>query len=361
MVTKRICLLVVVAVALWCGGLGGRAAVGQTADFLCSGGPRDGLNCASDDECFTSCPSSFGACVLVNGVCNGGEFDGFPCDCPGGACIGTGAEGTCQGGAFSGDPCRTAIGAGNCNTGNACVGTQKICLSGELQSFGCLGNDDCDGATCGSSGKFCDGGDFDFFSCVANVDCGGGICTSPEFCTAPTPTPTMTRTRTQTRTPTGGTPPPTVLTATPTATRSGVPPEFTPTRTVPPPTPRATATATPTIPNSGVVAQSASRGTSLLNLADASQLPVSGHVVQIGDTPACVAYNRLAANTIPVNTLALESPLSEDVVAGTVVRVGSCIRTQTYVQESCAIAASGKSGAYLLSLGLLGLLFPRRR
>jgi hypothetical protein len=361
MVTKSICRLIVVAVMLWCGALPGRVAVGQTADFLCSGGPRDGLNCAADDDCFVSCPSSFGACVLVNGVCNGGEFDGFPCDCPGGVCLGSGTEGTCQGGAFAGDPCRTAIGAGNCNSGIACVGTQKICLSGDLQSFGCLGNDDCDGATCGSSGKFCDGGDFDFYSCVANVDCSGGNCIAPDFCSGPTPTPTFTRTRTQTRTPTGGTPPPTVLTATPTRTQSGVPVPPTPTSTAPSPTRRATATVTPTIPFSGVVAQPASRGSSFLDLVDASQLPVSGHVVRIGNDPACVAYNRLAANTIPVNTLALESPLAEDVPSGTVVQVGSCIRTQRYVQESCAIVARQGTGGWLLVLGLLGLTLRRHR
>src|SRR5207248_680758 len=52
-----------------------------TSQFLCSAGPFDGQPCTSDDDCAPG-----GACVLVQGVCNGGDFDGFLCDCPGGSC-----------------------------------------------------------------------------------------------------------------------------------------------------------------------------------------------------------------------------------------------------------------------------------
>jgi hypothetical protein len=69
-----------------------------SGDFLCSAGPRDGGRCTNDDDCFASC-SGFGACVLVQGVCDGGaNFDGYPCDCPGGNCV----AGACSGGVFDG-------------------------------------------------------------------------------------------------------------------------------------------------------------------------------------------------------------------------------------------------------------------
>lgn len=358
---KKICALgVMLVVVVLVGGVASRPAFGQ--DFLCTGGPKDGVACASDDECFVSCPSSYGACVLVQGVCNGGEFDGFPCDCPGGTCVGTGTTGTCQGGAFAGDACTTTVGEGSCNSGIACVGTQKVCQSGDLRGFGCLNNNQCSGASCVSTGKFCDGGDFSDYSCVVDADCTAGTtagtCRTPDVtCTSPTPTPSATRSRTPSRTATGGGTP--LPTTSPTRTPSGGTPAAT--RTPTPTggfTPLATASATPTIPNSGTVAVTVPAGSSLLPLTDASKLPLSGSVAQIGDTPTCISYTRRPEG----NVLGLNPPLTAEVPAGTVVRIGPCIVTQTYEQQSCAISRRpGSGGLWLIGIAGLGWLGRRLR
>jgi hypothetical protein len=156
----------------------------QSSLFLCSGGPNNGLACDSDDACFQSCPSSFGACVVVQGVCDGGEVDGFPCDCPGGQCVGSGTSGTCSGGSFDGDACNPTAGEGGCSTGTACVGTAQICQSGPIKAFGCLRASHCEQGPCVATGLFCDAGDFEDYSCVDDDDCanaGAGSCRIPVF------------------------------------------------------------------------------------------------------------------------------------------------------------------------------------
>jgi YVTN family beta-propeller protein len=151
--------------------------------YACSGGPRDGAPCGSDDECSEF--EDFGVCVLVLGVCDSGpQFDGFPCDCPGGIC----SAGACIGGNFAGDACTSEAGNGGCDAGIACVATVQICLSGVIKGFGCLRRDHCDGAECASTGKFCDGGEYTDFPCVDSGDCYRGTCVPPFSLPSPTPT-----------------------------------------------------------------------------------------------------------------------------------------------------------------------------
>ncbi len=177
-------VLLLVAGLLLC-----RPLAAQTSPYLCSGGPRDGRACGSDDDCFVSCPSSFGACVVVQGVCDGGDYDGFPCDCPEGFCDASGGKNVCVGGAFDGYECRPGDGEGACGP-SACVGTSKVCQSGTYRAFGCLRDEQCyDPAngdvwvSCVSTGLFCDGGDYADYSCVDSSDCGTeqtGMCRAPE-------------------------------------------------------------------------------------------------------------------------------------------------------------------------------------
>lgn len=326
------------------------ASSGQvTSVFACSGGPRDGTACESDTDCFVSCPSSFGVCVVIQGVCDGGEFDGFPCDCPGGTCVGTGAEGTCQGGPFAGDPCRTAAGEGTCGAGRACVGTQKVCSSGEFRGFGCLRSAHCPGGSCASTGRFCDGGDFADFSCAVSSDCNlptpgttPGVCRTPDFgCAAVTPTHTPTRAFTPTRTATlaRATPTPTARTpASPpatvrTATRTPTGPGASPT----PPSPVVSVTPGP---NTAVVAVAAPRGADRVLVQNPETVPLTGKITRIGTLRTCTSFIRRAGSA----ELAVNPALPVDVSEGTLLTIGPCGVEQEFVQESCAIGAGPTRG-----------------
>jgi len=139
-----------------------------TGEFLCSAGTRDGVACNSDDDC----PG--GVCVIAQGVCDGGDDDGFPCDCAAGSCNAQpvcsddATLGTCGSGVSAGECCDVTT---NCAGGVTCRGTQKVCLAGDSKGFSCVNDQQCPSSVCRSTGKFCDGGDFDGFSCVDNSDC----------------------------------------------------------------------------------------------------------------------------------------------------------------------------------------------
>jgi hypothetical protein len=346
-----------------------------SSDLACSGGPRDGAACRSDDDCFVSCPTSFGACVVIQGVCDGGDFDGFPCDCPGGTCVGTGAEGICQGGAFAGDPCRTVPGEGTCGARRACVGTQKVCTAGEFRGFGCLRAAHCPGGSCSSTGRFCDGGDFEFYSCAVSADCNlptpgrtPGVCRTPDFgCPVGSPTPTRTRPPTASPTPRPFSPTPTVqitVRATPTRTPgSPGPSPATPTRTVTavPTTPQLTPPGTPATPrpNQAVVAQPATKGADRVVVQQPESVPLTGQITYIGNTRTCTSFIRRAGSDV----LAINPPLPEDVAPGTMLTFGPCGIENTFVQESCAVAAPGAAslGAQLLGFVLLWIRTALRR
>jgi hypothetical protein len=162
----------------------------QSGPFLCTAGSNDGKDCLSDSDC----PG--GACVIAQGVCNGGTDDGLPCDCAGGncatqlVCSSDASMGTCDAGSATGDCCSTAD---NCTGNLPCVGSQKVCLGGDDKGFACLNDRQCGGSTCVSTGLFCVGGDFDGFSCVDDADCsGGGSChAAVETLDTPTPFPTF--------------------------------------------------------------------------------------------------------------------------------------------------------------------------
>ncbi|MFI5367040.1 MAG: hypothetical protein ACHQ4J_15610 [Candidatus Binatia bacterium] len=171
------------------------SAWGQTptptpnGEFLCSAGPRDGQACNADGDCAPT-----GVCVIAQGVCNGGLDDGFPCDCTGGTCMQSTPScdptftGVCQGGPNATLCCDVTY---NCTGGNACVGSQKVCVGGNSKGYPCLNDGQCPGSLCQSTGKFCNGGDFASYSCVDDADCNlagstGGTCVSTA---QPTPTP----------------------------------------------------------------------------------------------------------------------------------------------------------------------------
>ena len=155
-----------------------------TASRLCSAGAKDGQACSSN----TDCPG--GVCVVIQAVCDGGGDDGFDCDCPGSscgaqpACANDPAAGTCGGGAFPGDCCDVTF---NCSNNAPCRGTQKVCLGGQFQGYGCLKDGDCDTSTCGSTGRACSG---DGFACVNTADCLSGTCQGPFPTPTPSPSPT---------------------------------------------------------------------------------------------------------------------------------------------------------------------------
>ncbi len=324
-----------------------------SSDLACSGGPRDGAACTSDDDCFVSCPTSFGPCVVIQGVCDGGDFDGFPCDCPGGTCVGTGTEGTCQGGVFAGDPCRTTAGEGTCGAGRACVGTQKVCTAGDFRGFGCLRAAHCPGGSCASTGRFCDGGDFADFSCAVTADCNlptpgttPGVCRTPDFgCDVVSPTPT--RPSTASPTPRPFSPTPTVRTTLP-PTRTQTPASpgpspATPTRTVSaaPATPRPTPPVTPATPgpNQAVIAQPAAKGSDRVVVERPESVPLTGQITYVGNSRTCTSFIRRAGSDV----LAINPPLPEDVAPGTLLTFGPCGVENTFVQESCAVVGKGES------------------
>ncbi len=254
-----------VLIALLLIGVAGSAerAFGQFT--ICSGGPNDGGSCQAHQDCLP------GSCVLIQGVCNGGGTDGFPCDCPSGICNASpictsdNSLGTCGGGSFNAQCCDVRY---NCENSAPCIGSQKICCSGAYKGFSCLSDDQCaSGGSCISTGRFCQGGDFDSYTCCDNSDCGtGGQCVSAGA-NAPTatPTPQLPPTHTvpiATQTPTTRLPSPAGTLPTATRTVAGI----TPTRT-------ATLAAGPSLATDiGVF----NRTIVLLN---ASSLPASGTVV----------------------------------------------------------------------------------
>ena len=159
---------------------------------VCAGGDRDGFACAADGDC----PA--GACVVPQGVCDGGEDDGLLCDCPGGACRSAGAScgfggdaGACQGGELDGACCDRSF---NCGGGSACVATRHLCAGGPAKGSPCLADAHCLGGRCVASGRRCAGGDFDGVACLDGPDCPAGACIDPSAVTGlPTPVPTPTR------------------------------------------------------------------------------------------------------------------------------------------------------------------------
>ena len=213
--------------------------------FLCSQGSNDGRACTRDADC----PG--GVCVVEQGICNGGDDDGEPCDCAASSCSLQGfscaapssSKGTCNGGPSAGGACVC-----NCAGGATCVATQKVCVGGDGDGFSCLNSTQCGGRPCQSTGKFCAGfcaggsaknavcvddsecpgssctaSDFDGFSCNDDANCWAGlapvvdgICTG--LSTAATATPTATPTRPPTQTPTPTDTPTQTPIASPTAT-----------------------------------------------------------------------------------------------------------------------------------------------
>jgi hypothetical protein len=153
------------------------------AQRLCSAGSRDGQPCSRVEDC----PG--GACVVAQGVCDGGTDDGYDCDCPLSTCAATPAcstdpaLGTCADGLFAGSCCDPTF---NCTDGSPCQPTQKVCLSGELKGFSCLNDTHCLGALCWATGRVCDDG----FACVDDNDCIVGTCQGTGSFPTPTPTPT---------------------------------------------------------------------------------------------------------------------------------------------------------------------------
>jgi hypothetical protein len=362
------------------------AARAQNGAFLCSAGTRDGLDCASDDEC----PG--GVCVLAQGVCN--DTDGFACACPAGTCGGTpvcsddASFGTCSGGAFAGECCDQDF---NCDAGTGCVGSQKVCVGGQSQGLPCLRNEHCVGGTCRSTGRFClgtcqsgssagdlctssdDCGGAECFSdfqdaacdqdadcCVAGTTCPAGIC---EGAAENTPTPTRTRTTTTPRatsTPTqsGG------VTTTPQATN-------TPEPTAPtPPTATEAPVATPTgkpEPGTSVVAQASTQGATTLTVKDATSFPATGTVEIVVDPNDPKSVMRVGYSKSNLsNTLFLDAPLPRNVPTGALVRSSSApaLRYDNVGEGAgCMITPRAGSDGVPMWLAVLGVLvaLSRRR
>lgn len=150
---------------------------------LCSAGERDGQVCQGAQDC----PG--GACVVSQGVCDGGLDDGFDCDCPESSC--TAAPvcpedpelGTCAGGSNEGTCCDLAF---NCRSAAPCRGTQKICFSGSLKGFPCLRDGHCPASVCWATGRTCSENGL---PCVDDADCLVGSCQGEGSFPPPTPTP----------------------------------------------------------------------------------------------------------------------------------------------------------------------------
>lgn len=258
-----------VLIALLVFGVVGSAERAMGQFFLCSAGPNDGGSCESDEDCV---PAQGGACVVMQGVCDGGSTDGFPCDCPAGVCQAAPvcsadpSFGTCRGGSFNSECCDPVN--FNCEDNAPCRGSQKICCSGTDKGFPCLDNSQCTGGgSCVSTGRFCSGGDFDSLTCCDNTDCGnGGTCIAAPVLPTNTPTrPFSTATRTlpgPSRTPTIALPTPTGTL--PTATRPPV--GKTPSRTA---TPAAAIT----------LVKKIGADTRTIEVSDGSSLPARGTIV----------------------------------------------------------------------------------
>ncbi|MBI1817230.1 MAG: beta-propeller fold lactonase family protein [Deltaproteobacteria bacterium] len=153
-----------------------------SAALLCSDGVDDGAPCARNADCLR------GACVVAQGVCDGGDDDGLLCDCAGGtcsnqpSCSSDARSGTCTGGAMDGTCCDQAT---NCHGHRPCAGTQKLCASGPGKGQSCLRDTQCPQSRCQSVGRVCAGGDFDRYACVDAGDCPRGACVDP--LASPTP------------------------------------------------------------------------------------------------------------------------------------------------------------------------------
>ncbi|MFI5366808.1 MAG: hypothetical protein ACHQ4J_14425 [Candidatus Binatia bacterium] len=148
-----------------------------SGEFLCSAGPRDGQACNADSDCAPG-----GACVIAQGVCEGGADDASYCGCIAGTCSPSTPAcdptitGVCVGGANAAlccsetsDPLSSYV--PNCSGGAPCVGTGKVCLGGSNKGVSCLNDTICVGSVCQSTGEYCNGGDFDGYSCVDSADC----------------------------------------------------------------------------------------------------------------------------------------------------------------------------------------------
>ncbi len=177
------CTALVFLFVFFHGALQPGAASAQVGQRLCSSGANDGQPCSSPEQC----PG--GVCVVAQGVCEG-RVDEVDCDCPGSECLSTPVcsndpeAGTCAGGPYAGECCSVEF---NCPDGSPCRGTQKVCLTGELEGFACLEDSQCDGSPCVSTGRVCTG---DGFSCVNSEDCSSGTCEGGPLPPTPTTTPT---------------------------------------------------------------------------------------------------------------------------------------------------------------------------
>lgn len=362
--------------------LGFAAVTPRSADaqFLCSAGTRDGLECEGDDDC-----TGDGVCVIPLGVCTGGESDGFFCICPGSDCVAepvcsdNASLGTCAGGVFQDLCCDLAD---NCFDGSPCASTQKVCIGGDFQGLPCVTNAHCPGSLCRSTGLYCSGGDNDSFSCFNTADCPGGECIgaapidTPGAATATPQAPTPTAPPTSTPVATVATPatPPTTgptVTGTPgTAVPTGT---STPTRTpgITPdaPTPTPEPTRTPSVGRfASTMTDAAIGGFQLQVDVPTNQLvsfPVEGVFQVFGET-----FEFTRRRTSRVLNLTDPDGLPFSIAAGTVLLVieatprpsrpgGVIVRNEQ--GGSCAIRGSGGSpgSATVLLLGAALLLVAR--
>lgn len=352
-----------------------------SAQFLCSAGTRDGLDCAGDEDC-----TGGGACVIPLGVCSGGESDGFFCACPSSECAAEpvcpddGGLGLCVGGVFEDICCDVSL---NCFDGSPCASTQKLCLAGENKGFPCISNAHCPGSLCRSTGLFCEGGDFEAFACVDDFDCPDSECigaapipTTPALTRTPTPTrptPTITPTLAATATTvptTPGTPPPTLTgtppTTGPTATRTATRTEVTtvgPTATPQP-------TRTPSVGQFAMTVADAAAGTHQLvidlPIAQRVSYPVEGVIEVLGQR---IGFTR--RRTSNVLSLTAEDGLPFSLSAGSVILVvegtprpprpgGVIVRNEQ--GGTCAIqpVADGSGSLAPLLFGVVALVGARR-
>jgi hypothetical protein len=134
--------------------------------------------------------------------------------------------GTCGGGTLAGQCCDVTF---NCDSGVACVGSQKVCFGGgPNDGFSCLRSDQCAPGQCGSTGQVCKTGLYAGFTCGQDADCCPGD-TCPGACFSPAAVPTPTATASRTGTVATPTPTPSVkVTATATVGASPTAPTVTP-------------------------------------------------------------------------------------------------------------------------------------
>ncbi len=136
--TGGLLLVAILVLVTSCGEQESTSFPTPTGEFLCSLGSRDGEPCNGDSDC----PGGF--CIVGQGVCDGGDDDGFPCDCARGTCV----DDTCSGGPLAGLACDPM---NNCAGNTPCIGTQKVCLGGIDRGFSCLRDAQCPGSRCQST------------------------------------------------------------------------------------------------------------------------------------------------------------------------------------------------------------------